>query len=235
MSYTLLIDCSDTNLSIGVSKDSNLVYKKSFYAWQRQSEYMIPEIKLAMETLGMNINDISTIALGIGPGSYTGIRIPLTIAKTLAVINKAKVIPLSSLQIMGNHDEKYIALMNARSNRSYIGIYENGQKVIDDKIINNENEFPKVFSALSFSPFPKKMEALGAAPILTRAANAEISIIRGKHTPTPVSANLPTFAICPIYIRSTKLYNKLIICAAIAGTANLKSSFPTLQLPNSSV
>jgi len=31
MSYTLLIDCSDTNLSIGVSKDSNLVYKKSFY------------------------------------------------------------------------------------------------------------------------------------------------------------------------------------------------------------
>jgi len=28
---------------------------------------MIPEIKLAMETLGININDISTIALGIGP------------------------------------------------------------------------------------------------------------------------------------------------------------------------
>lgn len=138
MSYTLLIDCSDTNLSIGVSKDSNLVYKKSFYAWQRQSEYMIPEIKLAMETIGINVNDISTIALGIGPGSYTGIRIPLTIAKTLAVINKAKVIPLSSLQIMGNHDEKYIALMNARSNRSYIGIYENGQKVIDDKIIDND-------------------------------------------------------------------------------------------------
>lgn len=40
---------------------------------------------------------------------------------------------------MGNHDEKYIALMNARSNRSYIGIYENGQKVIDDKIINNDD------------------------------------------------------------------------------------------------
>ena len=106
---------------------------------------------------------------------------------------------------------------------------------IIDIITKNEKEFPKVFSALSFSPFPKKMDALGAAPILTNAAKAEISIISGKHTPTPVRANLPTSAIWPIYILSTKLYNKLIICAAIAGTANLKSNLPTLQVPNSSV
>ena len=135
--YTLLLDCSDINLSVGISLKDNLLYKKSFYAWQRQSEYMIPEIKKALEQINISINDISVVALGIGPGSYTGIRIPLTISKTLSILNNVKIIPLSSLQIMGKSDEKYIALMNARSDRSYIGIYDNGRTVLADQVIEN--------------------------------------------------------------------------------------------------
>lgn len=138
MSYTLLLDCSDKYLSLGISQENEIIYKKSFYAWQRQSEYLIPEIKKALEESNISIKNISTIALGIGPGSYTGVRIPLAIAKTLAVVNKVKIIPLSSLQIMGTHEEKYISLMNARSNRSYIGIYDHGKNVIEDQVIEND-------------------------------------------------------------------------------------------------
>ncbi len=42
------------------------------------------------------------------------------------------------------------------------------------------------------------MEALGAPPALTSAANAETAMISGMHTPTPVSAIAPSPGICPI-------------------------------------
>lgn len=136
--YTLLLDSSDKDLIVGLAKDGELVYKVNYCAWQRQSEYMIPEIQKLLMKENITLMDIDSVALGIGPGSYTGVRIPLAIAKTLNVVSNVDIIPLSSLQIMGNTQEKYIALINARSNRSYIGIYSLGEKVIDDQIINND-------------------------------------------------------------------------------------------------
>lgn len=136
--YTLLLDSSDKDLIVGLAKDGILVRKVNYAAWQRQSEYMIPEIQKILNEENISLMEVNCVALGIGPGSYTGVRIPLAIAKTLNVISNVDIIPLSSLQIMGNTQEKYIALINARSNRSYIGIYDMGKKVIDDQVINNE-------------------------------------------------------------------------------------------------
>ena len=42
------------------------------------------------------------------------------------------------------------------------------------------------------------MEALGAPPLLTSAANADTIMIMGRQTPTPVSASAPSSGICPI-------------------------------------
>ena len=135
--YVLLLDSSDVNLSVGILNNEELVYKNDFYAWQRQSEYMIPEINKALEATKIELKDISRVVLGIGPGSYTGVRIPLTIAKTMFAVNKVEVLALSSLKIMGNSNEKYISLRNARSNRSYIGIYDRGKDILPDQIVNN--------------------------------------------------------------------------------------------------
>ena len=138
MSLILLLDSSDQNLSVGIAKDNEVIYRSSFYAWQRQSEYMIPEIEKALKEVDITLKEIDEIALGIGPGSYTGIRIPLSIAKTLNALFNTPIKALSSLRIMGTSSEKYIALMNARSNRSYIGIYDLGEVVLKDQVVTNE-------------------------------------------------------------------------------------------------
>ena len=138
MSLILLLDSSDQNLSVGIAKDNEVIYRNSFYAWQRQSEYMIPEIEKALKEVDITLKEIDEIALGIGPGSYTGIRIPLSIAKTLNALFNTPIKALSSLRIMGTSSEKYIALMNARSNRSYIGIYDLGEVVLKDQVVTNE-------------------------------------------------------------------------------------------------
>ena len=80
MSLILLLDSSDQNLSVGIAKDNEVIYRSSFYAWQRQSEYMIPEIEKALKEVDITLKEIDEIALGIGPGSYTGISNPLSIA-----------------------------------------------------------------------------------------------------------------------------------------------------------
>ena len=60
-----------------------------------------------------------------------------------------------------------------------------------DTMICVVKQLPRVRSADSLSPFPIKIEALGAPPFPTRAAKAETIMMRGMHTPTPVSASAP--------------------------------------------
>lgn len=138
MFLRLLLDSSDQNLSVGIAKDNEIIYKTSFYAWQRQSEYMIPEIEKAIKEVGVSLKDINEVVLGIGPGSYTGIRIPLAIAKTLNCLFDTPIKAISSLRIMGTSSEKYVAIMNARSNRSYVGIYNNGIVELKDQVVTND-------------------------------------------------------------------------------------------------
>lgn len=138
MKTRLLMDSSNVNLSLAIAQDKIIIYKVSYYAWQRQSEGMIPELEKALEETKLEVNSIDEVIVTLGPGSYTGVRIALTIAKVMTTANsniKLKVI--SSLKAMGNKDEKYISLINARSNRSYIGIYNQGDEVLKDCVLEN--------------------------------------------------------------------------------------------------
>ena len=74
-----------------------------------------------------------------------------------------------------------------------------------DTAIRAVVQFPRIFSASSLRPLPSIMEALGAPPMLTRAANAEMAMMMGKVTPTPVRALAPTSGRWPMYMRSTIL------------------------------
>ena len=65
-----------------------------------------------------------------------------------------------------------------------------------------------ICSDMARSPPPSEMEARGAPPMASNAAKAEMIMMTGRHTPTPVSARAPTVSVgCmwPIYTRSTRL------------------------------
>lgn len=138
MSYSLLIDTSDKYLTVGVSSNDEIIYSTSFEAWQRQSEFLVVEIKKALTSSNVELKDIDTIVCGLGPGSYTGVRIALTFAKVLASTTNVKIKTVSSLAILGNTDISFIGLINARSNRSYIAIYDKGKAVLEDTIKPND-------------------------------------------------------------------------------------------------
>ena len=136
---TVLLDSSNTNLSVGVAKDNLLLECISYEAWQRQSEYMILELNKLFTKYGISKDDISDVIVAKGPGSYTGVRIAITIAKTIATALDAKLYAVSSLRVLKNNTKPSICLINARSGRSYIGVYEDSKTILEDQIMKNED------------------------------------------------------------------------------------------------
>lgn len=135
---TLLLDSSNIDLTVGICIDNELKYSCSYPCWQRQSEMMIPELEKGLKELNLNLKDFDEVVCGIGPGSYTGVRIALTIAKIICTVTQCKLKVISSLRMMGNRQSKYIALINARSSRSYIGVYDCENIVLEDCVLTND-------------------------------------------------------------------------------------------------
>ena len=135
---TLLLDSSNTSLSVGIESNGSLLGFTSYESWQSQSEHMIPEIDKLLKEFNLTRKDISGIVTSIGPGSYTGVRISLTIAKVIALCLNAPVYPVSSLRVLKDNEKPSICLINARSNRSYFGVYEGHKVIINDCIKTND-------------------------------------------------------------------------------------------------
>ena len=136
---TILLDSSNTNLSVGIARDNLLLESISYEAWQQQSEYMIPELNNLLEKYGVKMDEIKEVIVAKGPGSYTGVRIAITIAKTIATALDAKLYAVSSLRVQKNRKSPSICLINARSGRSYIGVYEGEKALLADQIMKNDD------------------------------------------------------------------------------------------------
>ena len=136
---TILLDSSNTNLSVGIARDNLLLESISYEAWQQQSEYMIPELNKLLEKYGVKMDEIKEVIVAKGPGSYTGVRIAITIAKTIATALDAKLYAVSSLRVQKVRKSPSICFINARSGRSYIGVYEGEKTLLADQIMKNDD------------------------------------------------------------------------------------------------
>ena len=134
----LLLDSSNTSLSVGFENNGFLEGFTSYEAWQIQSEHMVPEIDALMKKLDLTRDDIKGIVTSIGPGSYTGVRIALTIAKVASLATGAPIYPVSSLRVLKDNDKPSICLINARSGRSYFGVYQGKDTIVTDTIKTND-------------------------------------------------------------------------------------------------
>ena len=135
--YQLLLDSSNIFLSVGLAKDGKVVDKICYEAWQRQSEMMVTEIDNILKRNNVEKSELDGVVVGIGPGSYTGVRIGVTIAKTIAYALHIKLYAKSSLSLLKHREIPTICVFNARSGRSYFAVYE-GDKVIEkDTVLEN--------------------------------------------------------------------------------------------------
>lgn len=135
---SLLLDSSNIKLGVAIAIDDKIIDFKYYDAWQRQSEYMMSEIEALLNKNSIDPKDVNEIISTRGPGSYTGVRISLTIAKIWGFCRDINVFAISSLQVLKKNNEISVCVINARSMRSYIGIYEGNKVILEDTIYTNE-------------------------------------------------------------------------------------------------
>ena len=135
---TKICTCSIFDSENGVIAETSLSVKKN------HSNIVMPIIDNLFKISDLNINDIDKIAVAIGPGSFTGVRIALGIAKGLAMALNKPLIAVNELDILetiadGNENE-IIPLIDARKERVY---YKYQNKYVDDYLINLTSNFDK--------------------------------------------------------------------------------------------
>ena len=144
---SLFLDTSTKYLCIGIAKDHKVIYKLQQEAAKQQSELTIPFLSKALNENGLTLNDVDEVNVTIGPGSFTGIRIGMCIAKVLASMKNIPLKAISSLNAYASLGKK-IVILDAKAKRVYLGIYNVNEKVIDETVVEIEtlkqmlNDYP---------------------------------------------------------------------------------------------
>ena len=135
---TKICTCSIFDSENGVIAETSLSVKKN------HSNIVMPIIDNLFKISDLNINDIDKIAVAIGPGSFTGVRIALGIAKGLAMALNKPLVAINELDILeaiaGGSENEIIPLIDARKERVY---YKYQGNYIDDYLINLISNFDK--------------------------------------------------------------------------------------------
>ena len=137
--YSLILDTTYKKLLVALANENVVIDKIEYDAWQQQSEYTIQEIENILKNNNISPKDINEILATNGPGSYTGVRIALTIAKIYCLALNIPCYVFSSLEVLQEENKTSICLINARSNRSYIGVYSNKDIILSDQVMKNED------------------------------------------------------------------------------------------------
>lgn len=122
----LAIDTSTMISTVTIANDSEILGDFNVNQQKTHSESLVPMIETLLELLGMEFKDIDEFVIAEGPGSFTGLRIGMTIAKTLAQVNDKKLIPISTLLALANNsssDNLKVPMLDARGNRVYGAVY----------------------------------------------------------------------------------------------------------------
>lgn len=131
---TLCIDTAYKHLTCALIKDDEILSKVCMPCFKKQSEELFITLKQIFDDAKIEHRDIDSICISEGPGSYTGIRIAMTLAKTMGETLPCDVYTISTLRLYAAGQANTMVIMNARADRAYVGVYNNNEIIIDDHI-----------------------------------------------------------------------------------------------------
>lgn len=115
---SLCMDSAYKHLVIGIYKDKDLLAGVCFEAFKKQSETIFVELERLLQEAKLDYKDIDRVVITKGPGSYTGIRIAMTIAKVLCSQMHIDLYTISTMQLYAGNQEATV-ILDARGNRAY--------------------------------------------------------------------------------------------------------------------
>lgn len=133
----LAYDTSSDLLTIALFENERKIAEWEAHSFARHSSTLVPSIDKLLKERRISLSDIEVLAVGLGPGSFTGLRVGVASAKVFAYIQKMKIVGVPSLEAMAweapSFDGEICVILDAKKEKLYAGIYEiknNALKVV---------------------------------------------------------------------------------------------------------
>lgn len=125
----LAFDTSNQAMSVALVEDTHLIAEHTINIRRNHSIQLMPTIEQLMCTVNWQLTELDRIVVAEGPGSYTGLRIAATTAKTLAWSLQIDLVGVSSLAALAQNvvvqpDTLISPLFDARRGNFYTGLYQ---------------------------------------------------------------------------------------------------------------
>jgi len=132
------IETSTDQGSVALLEDGRLLGEFLWNLPRSHSQKLILSIEALLRILGIELKEIEAICVGLGPGSFTGLRIGLSVAKGLAFSLGAKIVGISSFDALAldfTKKDRLCILSDAKRNLLFCGLYEKGKRIGDLKAL----------------------------------------------------------------------------------------------------
>ena len=180
----LAIDTSNFTLGIALINDTQVIGEYTTNLKKNHSVRVMPAIETLLRDCDTSPKELTKIVVAQGPGSYTGVRIGVTIAKTLAWTLKIPLSAVSSLEVLAANGRYFNGLVSplfdARRGQIYTGLYE-----IENNVFNTVMEDCNILS----SEWAIRLKEL-KRPVLFVGQDVEIH----REAITKVLGNLAVFS-----------------------------------------
>lgn len=188
----LAIDTSNHPMSVALVEDDALMATTTLNMVRNHSIFLMPTIDNLMKRVGWQPTDLDRVVVAKGPGSYTGVRIAVTTAKTLSLTLKIPVVGLSSLAVVAMNTLPtttglIVPFFDARRGNVFAGGYQwvNGQ--LENKIPESHLGIDELLKKLADQSEPALM--LGYR---TKRIDAKIESIPDNVTFAPRAFGIPS-------------------------------------------
>lgn len=121
------IDTSSKFLNVALSEDEDIIKEESHLLDRRQASQLIPIVKKLLRKSRMPVNKIDAFVIGLGPGSFTGLRIGVSAIKGFGIATGKPCIGVASIDAIacnaGENDRDIIPIIDAKRGQVYAAIY----------------------------------------------------------------------------------------------------------------
>jgi tRNA threonylcarbamoyladenosine biosynthesis protein TsaB len=137
----LAVETSGRLGSVALAQGSKILSETRFSGPMRHSAEIFPAITDLLSKFNKKPDQIEHIYISAGPGSFTGLRISVTFAKTLALANSAKIIAVDTLDVIAANmlsndgPQRLGVILDAKRGQFFIAVYEKTSDLIWKKVL----------------------------------------------------------------------------------------------------
>ncbi len=147
--YTLFLDTHANEVVVVLFKDKKIVDSVNKLSGYQHSQVALPTVKEVLDKEGIRPNDLGQIIVVTGPGSFTGVRIAVTIAKTMAYSLNIPIKTVDSLlleAISYDSDKNFIVAVSEK-NGAYIGKFTKDKEKIEEYYYLSKSEYNELLKS----------------------------------------------------------------------------------------